>query len=365
MEEKLVTIVILPYSAAQIMKIRLQEKKIECILEDINLMEDAATSVKIKILEKDIRNAIPVLNEFLGKRPELQKQGEEKSDHILIPVDFSPGSLKTCKMAFNIAAHLKIKMVFIHCYINPMVHSVPYADVYVYDTALLVKMDSAEKDANENFGKFIQELSGEIGKEKWKTVQSEYIIKPGYADEDILAYAHQNNSRLIVMGTGGSAGLSMGSVTADVIYNAKLPVLVIPEESPEKELIDFNRVVYATNFDEKDFVAIDKLMGIMSPFAIRVYCVHVGKKNYSEWDEARLEGMKEVLKKKYAKKDFDCRLIVGDDLPEALDQFIEKEQIDIISLTTHRRNLVSRLFNPSVARKMVFHSRTPLLVFHA
>ncbi|WP_372932174.1 universal stress protein [Mariniphaga sediminis] len=365
MEDKLVTIVVLPYSKAQILKMRLEEQDIECDLEDINLMEDAATSVKVKILEKDIRHAVPILEEFLGKKPELQKKHKEKDDHILVPVDFSPVSYKTCKLAFNIASHQQVKLVFIHCYVNPIVHSVPYADVYVYDSTLLERMDNAEKNANDNFKKFIRKLSTEIGKEKWKMVKSEFIIKPGYADEDILAYAHENNSRLIVMGTGGDSGTIVGSVTADVIYNAKVPVLVIPEESPEKEIQEFKRVLYATNFDEKDFAVIDKLVGLLKPFDAKVYCVHMGKEDSSDWDKARLEGMKEVLKSRYTEKDFDCRLIVGKDFLETFDTFIEKENIDIISLTTHKRNMISRLFNPSVARKMVFHSRTPLLIFHA
>ncbi|SHF10832.1 Nucleotide-binding universal stress protein, UspA family [Mariniphaga anaerophila] len=365
MEEKLVTIIVLPYSKAQILKVRLEEHNIECDLEDINLMEDAATSVKVKILDKDIRNAIPVLDEFLGKKAEKEKKPKKYDDHVLVPVDFSPVSFKTCKMAFNIAALLNVKLVFIHCYINPVIHSVPYADVYVYDSTLLERMDNVEKKANENFKKFIKKLSSTIGKEKWKSVKTEYIIKPGYADEDILAYAHENNSRVIVMGTGGDSGLVMGSVTADVIYNAQVPVLVIPEESPEKEILDIKKVLYATNFDEKDFSAIDKLIGILRPFEVQVFCVHVEKENSSDWNHARLEGLKNILKGKYEKKDFNCRLLVGENVLETLDKFIKEENIDIISLTTHKRNMISRLFNPSIARKMVFHSNTPLLVFHA
>jgi nucleotide-binding universal stress UspA family protein len=170
---------------------------------------------------------------------------------------------------------------------------------------------------------------------------------------------------LIVMGTGGESASVIGSITADIIYNAKVPVLVIPEETPEKELREFNRVLYATNFDEKDFLVIEKLVGLLKPFDAKVFCVHVGKSGESEWDKVKLEGMKDVLKESYEEKDFDCRLIVGDDILEALETFIEKENIDVLSLTTHKRNMISRLFNPSVARKMVFHTHTPLLVFHA
>jgi nucleotide-binding universal stress UspA family protein len=364
MEEKLVTIVVLPYSKAQMLKILLEQENIECILEDINLIEEGTESVKVKILDKNIKNAVPVLENFLGKKHEILKTADKENDHLLVPVDFSDGSLKTCKLAFNIAAHLKVKLVFMHCYINPLIHSVPYADVYVYDSSLLARIDNAEKNANENFKKFIKKLSSEIGKETWKTVKSEFIIKPGFADEDILAYAHENKSMLIVMGTGGTADTTMGSVTADIIYNAKLPVLVVPEKYQEKELHEFKRVAYATNFDEKDFSAIEKLIKILKPFDIKVFCIHVAKEEYSDWDKARLEGMKDLLKNKYTEKDFDCRLIPGDDILKTFDKFIEDEHIDVISLTTHRRNIISRLFNPSIAKKMVFHTKTPLLVFH-
>ena len=72
MEEKLVTIVVLPYSKAQMLKVRLEEQDIECDLEDINLMEDAATSVKVKILEKDVRRAVDIL-ERAQNRPSETK----------------------------------------------------------------------------------------------------------------------------------------------------------------------------------------------------------------------------------------------------------------------------------------------------
>jgi nucleotide-binding universal stress UspA family protein len=91
-------------------------------------------------------------------------------------------------------------------------------------------MDDAEKTPIKSSGILSINFRMTVGKERWKSVEAEYIIKPGYADEDILAYAHENNSRLIVMGTGGDSELTVGSVTADVIYNAKVPVLVIPEK---------------------------------------------------------------------------------------------------------------------------------------
>ena len=370
MEEKLVTIVVLPYSKAQILKMRLEAKNIECDLEDINLIEGTTSfSVKVKIMEKDIQEALPMIEDLLGKKPVLHNEQtpEKKERHILVPVDFSPSSEKTCKMALDIARLLNVKLVFMHCFINPLIHSIPFSDIYAYDTSLLIRMENAEKNANENFQKFMTKMAEEIGSEKWNSVKSEFIIKSGYADEDILAYATQNKSDMIIMGRGqeSSQQTTLGSVTADAIYNSPVPVLVIPENTPDQELSKFSRVLYATNFDEKDFVVVDKLMSLLKPFDMKLICAHVGQPKQNGWDLARLEGMKDILHEKYRDKEFECRLIVGNHILNSLEKFIKEENIDVLSLTTHKRNMISQLFNPSLARKMVFHTTTPLLVFHA
>ncbi len=369
MEEKLITIVVLPYTKAHILKMRFEAKEIECDLENINLIEGAASStVRVKILEKDLKYALPVLDDFLGKKTIVRENKKEPNEHhILVPVDFSANSEKACKMAFNIASHLQIKLVFMHSYINPLIHSIPFSDVYAYDSTLLTKVEYSEKNANKKFQEFISKMANEIGKEKWETITTEFIIKSGYADEDILAYAQENNSQLIVMGSSGNSAQTktIGSTTVDVMYNASVPVLIVPESTPEKELKHFSTILYATNFDGKDFVAIDKLMSILYPFDIKLVCAHVGQPSGDGWDLAKLNGMKDILKEKYRSEAFECRLVVGNNTLDSIEHFIEDEKIDILSLTTHKRNMISRLFNPSLAKKMVFHTNTPLLVFHA
>lgn len=368
MEEKLITIVTLPFSKAQILKIRLMEENIDCVLEEMNLIEGAAVStVRVKILEKDIEKAIPILEDLLGVKPFIEEiKPDKKEQHILVPVDFSLHSEKACKMAVNIALKLHTKLILIHCYINPVIHSIPFSDIYAYDSSLLAKMEYSEENANKEFQKFVTKIAAEIGQEKWKSVSPEYIIKSGYPEEDILAFAQKYQSQLIVMGSGGINAPygTLGSFAADIMYNSTVPVMIVPEETPDKTLDNFSKVLYATNFDEKDFAMLDKLMLLLKPFNIKLKCVHVGQPHGDGWDMARLEGMKDVLHEKYKGFEFDCHLIVGRDIPESLDKYIQEEKIDIISLTTHKRNMITRLFNPSLAKRMIYHTHTPLLIFH-
>lgn len=369
MEEKLITLVVLPYSKAIIFKMLLDDKLIECELEDVHLIQgDTSATVSIRIFEKDIPKAVRELEAFLGhKKQEAGKKEKPSSRQILVPVDFSSASRKAAKVAVDIAVHLKADLLFMHSFINPIIHSIPYSDIYAFDSSALFRIEHAESNANEDFQKFIKKLASEVREEKWHSVQTDYIIKSGYAEEDILAYAESHQPRLIVLGSGSNQyphGI-VGSVTADIMYNATVPVLVVPKEAPEVELDKIQNVMYATNFDEKDFIAIEKLMDLLHRFNIRLTCVHVGDPRMNGWDMARLEGMKEMLHKKYENQKFNCLLIEGNDVLETIDEYIGKEKIDLLSLTTHKRNMISRLFNPSLARKMVFHSKTPLLIFHA
>ena len=369
MSEKLVTLVVLPFSTAQFFKVHLENKGIEYELEYVNLIQgDSSATVRFKILENDIRKAAHELEDFLGSKHAADKEKDKpKTKEILVPVDFSDASMRAAKVAVDIASHIKANVLFMHSFINPIIHSIPYADIYAFDSSALFKIEHAEESARKNFKKFVKKLAQEVGDEIWKALQTDYIIKSGYAEEDILAYSRKNHPRLIVIGSGGENyphGI-VGSVTADIMYNANVPVLVVPKNTPDKKVSEISDVLYATNFDETDFASIEKLLDLLEPFDIKLTCVHVGEPRRNGWDLARLEGMRELLQKKYEKKNFLCMLLEGNDLLDTIETYIKNAGVNMLSLTTRKRNMIARLFNPSFAREMVFHSNTPLLVFHA
>ncbi len=365
MEEKLITIALLPYSQAEVLRSRFEAEGIECSLEHVNLIQGAiATGVKVNIQEKDIKQAYPILDKLMGK-PALKKQKTENT--VLIPVDFSEYSFKAALVAFEIAQKLKLKMIFYHVIPQPDFFTVPYTDVVAFDSGLYEHMKEREELADENLKTFLLRLTGYIGQKNWDSVKSEHIIKMGYPEDDILYFAEEHPPRLIIMGIKGPSDNFdiMGSTTAGVIYKSQVPVLVIPEKAPLLNLASMKKVVYATNFDEKDFISIGKLLGLLKPFDTELFCLHIGKPDEKEWNEARIESMNRLLKKSYRSAKIECVTVLGTDLLDDLENYIQTNKIDILSLTTHKRNMITRFFNPSIARKMTFHAKTPLLVFHS
>jgi len=369
MNKILLTIAVLPFVKAQDLRILLEKKNIACVLEDLNLLEGTSSlAVKIQISDVDFEKAFPILEEFLGKPTRIKTPNNEYERQILVPVDFSSFSLKAAKVAFNISRLLNAKLVLFHAYPNPISYSVPFSDIYAFDTGLLAHLESAEKSAQSNMEHFLKDLVYHFSKETWSLVESEYILKAGDARDDIISYTHQNNVLLIVMGTQGKADREydiIGSVTAEIINSSRVPILAIPAETPENITGNFHKILYATNFDEKDFSALDILMRIIKPYDAEIHCVHVGRGEEPVWNLAKLEGMKDILRSKYHDKTFECHLLIGVDFLAEMDKFISDNQIDVLTLTTHKRSMIARFFNPSIARKMLFHTKIPLLVFHA
>lgn len=366
MEEKIITIALLPYSKAEILRSLLEAKGISCSLENVNMIQGAvATGVKVRINAKDAKKAYPILDRMLGKMDRTYQQTENS---ILVPVDFSTSSLKAGAMAFEIAQKFDASLVFYHVIPQPDYFTIPYSDVMAFDAGLYDHLKEREELVNQEFGEFLMKLSELVGEGAWKKVKMEEIVKMGYAEEDILNYTEVHPPRLIIMGIKDPEKQHesiMGSTTAGVIYNADVPVFVIPEKAPILNLASVKKVVYATNFDDKDFASIDKLLGILKPFDTEVTCLHIGGKDQPEWDEAKLKSMSKSLKKNYKDAKLNCMIVEGDDVLVELEKYIQENGIDVLSLTTHKRNMITRIFNPSIARKMVFHMKTPLLVFHA
>lgn len=104
-------------------------------------------------------------------------------------------------------------------------------------------------------------------------------------------------------------------------------------------------------------------MKLIGDRKIEVYILHISKKD-DLWNEIKLSGMKNYLKEKYPLLEIHYKLLdsANERLEVAIDNFVKENQIDMISMSSSRRNIFARMFNPGLARRVIFHSKTPLLV---
>jgi nucleotide-binding universal stress UspA family protein len=368
MADEVVTIATLTYSRAELLKSQLEASGIECFLSNVNVIRSSVgTGIKVKVLESDTEEALRIallLDEEYGKDILESHDIVEDISKILVPVDFSVYSNNACSYAIGIANKLHAEITLMHSYYFDTVPVVNFAEPYTYQISATQSVTELKNRAEEEMNKIKEYVYKEAKSRGYENLTINTYLTYGVPDEEILAFSNEYTPGVIIMGTKGhtaSSNLLFGNVTAVIIEEAKVPVLTIPHNS-NFQGVNRTNILYATNFDKSDDIAIRKLMTLIYLFDVKIYCVHIGNK---KWDSVLINNMKDHFEKHYSGYKFECALIQDDDIMHGLQQFISEKNIDIISMTTHKRNFIAKFLKPSLTQKMLFHSNTPLLVFHA
>lgn len=371
MQDKLVTLAILTYSKAQILQHILRNEGIEAYIHNVNLIQPIVSSgVRLRIKESDLPQALKIvensgwLSEDVSKDKRIQKEGEKKKK-ILVPVDFSDYSFKACELGFNFAKEYDAEVVLLHAYFTPIyASSLPYGDVFNYQIAEEESTKRIIQLVNEELNAFSAKVKDKIDSKEFPDVTYSCLLRDGIPEEEILRYSKENHPIITIMGTRGKDKKDIdliGSVTAEVIDRSGNSVLAIPENTPFNSFQNVKKLAFVTNFDQRDLIAFDNLMRLFKQFEFSISFIHLAETK-DTWNEIKLAGIKDYFQKQYPNLIIHYDVVLEDDMLNNFDKYISKNQIDVITITSYRRNIFARLFNPSIARKMIFHTDTPLLV---
>lgn len=372
MEDKLVTLAILTYAKAQILKNVLENEGIETYIHNVNQIQPVVSSgVRVRIKESDLPHALKITESSACLSEEVVREKapkiEKGSNKVVIPVDFSNYSLKACEFGFNFAKNIDAEVILLHVYFTPIyATSLPYGDVFNYQLSDEENVRNILQKVHSDLNALSDKVKAKVASGEFPDVKYTCVLREGIPEEEILRYSKENRPRIIIMGTRGKNQKDIdliGSVTAEIIERSRVPVLAIPENTPFKQFSEVKRIAFITNFDQRDLIAFDSLINSLKPFHFSASLIHLADVK-DTWNEIKLGGIKEYFQKQYPQLDIYYDVVKNDDFLNSLDNYIKTNQIDIITLTSYKRNIFSRLFNPGIARKMIFHSDTPLLVIY-
>ncbi len=291
------------------------------------------------------------------------------SDHnpkILVPIDFSDYSMDACRFAFRLAAERNAKVKIMHVYLNPYQPAAfPVVDVFAAPLQPSAEglQDTLERIRHE-MSELCKNLDTEINNGHLPPVNFSYMLREGLPEDEILDFAKTYEPELIVMGTKGKSKNEpdiVGSVTAEVMEQSSIPVAVLPENSNLRSIGDAKNIVFFTNFSQRNLVAFDHLISFVGQNNPKIFLAHIAF-DRNEWDDIKIQGFASYLQKSYPHIEMDYAILNGERLTQDIDKFVSTNNIDMLAVTTGRRNVFVRLFSASTARKMLYHSRTPMFV---
>ena len=256
--------------------------------------------------------------------------------------------------------------MLLHAYFSPIyVPTIPYGtDNFNFQIEREESVKSMIETVHNELNKLSDTIKKKVESGEFPNIKYTCILRDGIPEEEILRYAKEYNPQIIIIGTRGRSQKDIdliGSVTAEVIERSKSFVYAIPEHTPLKTFNDIKKVAFVTNFDQRDLIAFDSLINAFKSFHFAVSFIHLSTDN-DAWNEIKLAGIKDYFQKQYSKLELYYNVVKEDNILNNLDNYVKEENIDVICITNYKRNIFARLFNPSIARKMIFHANTPILV---
>lgn len=354
----------------------LKANGIDAFSEEVNQFFPSLTTLfRVKISETDLHKATAIVESMdLEEAKKASKAEANNRKVILLPFDYSPTSEKAFPLAFSWAKAIDAEIEMLNVYsIGELGNRTILNRMIEFDKdALSERVEKAHSEAKqraEDFQNTIQQRidAGELANVKFKCFALE-----GVPEEQIIRYSDVLRPEMIIMSTRNKSKKEkdmVGSVSAEVAEGAPLPVFVVPED------VDFNSVdmvkdiMFITNFDDRDLIAFSKMMARLSFKEINIHLVHFQEPGTKDtWDEIKLNGIKSYLAEHYPTANAETDILDGTNPNKSIRNYMEEKNISVLSMTTHRGKLISRIFNTGetgITRRFVFEADFPTLIFHA
>ena len=271
---------------------------------------------------------------------------------FLVPTDFSDTSKNAARYAANIAKQ--------------------YQDVHIilYNVSdkIVVGSDSSPLEDDDHSRKKIMELALESIKNDLSNITACKISTVAEEDDSFIdaleRYSRHHAVDLIIMGITGSTRLEqifMGSNTLKIVERNTCPVMIVPPQAQFKGIQD---IMLTTDFKDVDKTVPEKpLQKILSLFKSNLHVVNVDDEHYVEVTEeykaerTKLESMLKAFKPQF----YFIRLF---DFVDAVNQFVEDKEIDLIITIPRKHSFLGKMFKPSYTKKLAYHSHVPIVAVH-
>ncbi|MCM1356480.1 MAG: universal stress protein [Staphylococcus sp.] len=372
--DRLITIAIHTYDKAHELKNILECEGIKVTLQNVNLTSPVVSSgIRVRIKESDLPMALRLIENIEIFSPNAQKVCPSDGPEILVPVDFSKSSMLACQLAFHIAALHKARIKLLHSYFDPIVTnsaSLQLTDSMTFDGEGINAIEQIEEDkelsaiCKKQMADFETELREKIKDGLIPPVVFTSEISEGLPEEVINDHASAKHPLLIVMGTRGSDKQNrdmLGSVTAEVLDSCRSTIFTVPESLRFKKIDEIREVVYLASTKQQDILALDALYRLLPETSLSITLASLPSKKKPHGDTAALANLLEYCRKNYPAHSFKTVQLSLSHEVEDFNGLDEKLHVDVIAVPTPRKNIFARLFNPTLAHKLLFHSDIPML----
>ncbi|MBA4057005.1 MAG: hypothetical protein C0490_19985 [Marivirga sp.] len=272
---------------------------------------------------------------------------------ILVPTDFSDNSANAVEYAAVIAHACKATLTLLNVY-TPAVSRYSVISPLIAEEVTETKTELQKK----------LQLTANTLVKIYPDVKCEVLVGIGETVDEILFFEKSIKPDMIIMGTQGASSIEkvlLGSNAAEIIEKANGPVLVIPAKAschiPKK-------ILFATDYAYNDIEGAGLLTSLAELFGAMITFVHITTSEDGLEDEQELiEKFAEDIRVATNYANINSRIFSDNTVIMGLDALLGSSGADIIALSTRKRSILEKLYNPSITKKLAQYTSIPLLAF--
>ena len=277
--------------------------------------------------------------------------------NILFPTDFSQNADNALNFAIDIAKKTNGTLILFHAYSVQLVDPNMPAEIY------LSAYQEEEKSAKENLEELRKRIldcnKDDTGKNLFDV---EAIVSQGLVVDEALSIIDEFNIDIAILGTHGASGLTeliLGSNTASLIENSPVPVLAIPQNALSKSI---DNIVYAYDDIKSNMPSFLRLLKFSEIYNSEITLLHIIETG-NDTEEKNKKAFEEI-KNTIGSDKIKLALVTEENVLEGINDYISSNDVDVLAMAIKKRNLLDKIFNRSLTKKMAYHTKIPLLALH-
>lgn len=271
---------------------------------------------------------------------------------ILVPIDYSDCALNALEYAISFAKETEAKLILLHAYHIP----VPAAEATMSINTRLV--DDFIKEGDEKMKQLFErypELDHLV--EAKKNVMA-------FATDAITSEIKESKVDLIIMGTHGASNAFeelVGSNTLHIIRKSNIPVLAVPNEVNRFTIKEILFSYDYHSIDGKEII--QPLIDFALLFGAQIHVLHITDKLDRIHSGAISEA--KILEQYLKDIPHQYHMLAGEHVESEILEYIKNHGIDTLAVMPRKHTMFERLFQSSITKQLVHHSKIPMLAFHS
>jgi nucleotide-binding universal stress UspA family protein len=269
---------------------------------------------------------------------------------IVVPIDFSEQSIIALRQSYNIARHLKARLLLIHVIDEDFLKTLEH----------LFKEQSYEDPVTEQSKQRLDRLAREVESETGLRVDT--TIRKGKIYEEIVKLAHEVKASFIIMGTHGAQGLKkkfIGSNAMRVIKEAHCPVITIKGKEHHRGC---RRILLPLDLTKETREKVGKAIELARYFGSTIYVLSILETD-DEFISRRLYRQMEQVRNFISQYNIEVvtEVIRSDNVPAAVVEYARKIDADLIVIMTQKEIYWVEMFIGFAAQEIINSSDIPVL----